>query len=94
MTTPFSFISGRRDDIIGQQYPLADHVLASGLCEATIPLPARVCNLKGWLVYGTNLLHTLPKPEQTIEAIDHLDLIAVVDILPAEITGYADVVLP
>lgn len=90
----FPKLAGRRDDIIGKQYPLADNVLASGLCEATLPLPARVCNLRGWIVYGTNLIHTLPKPEQTKEAIQHLDLMVAIDILPAEITGYADVVLP
>ena len=37
---------------------------------------------------------TLPQPKKTIEAIQNLELLVAIDILPAEITGYADVVLP
>ncbi len=74
-------------------YPLADETLASGLCLASIPGSA-MYDLKGWLVYGTNLIQALPDPEQTKKAIQALDFIAVVDVLPAEITGWADVVLP
>jgi len=35
-------------------YPLAGEILAQGLCDATIPNTAEY-DLKGWLVYGTNL---------------------------------------
>jgi thiosulfate reductase/polysulfide reductase chain A len=76
----------------GVTYPFAEEVLASGLCEATIPaVPASV---RGWLVYGSNLLQALPAPERTVHAIQALDLLAVVDVLPMEIAGWADVVLP
>ena len=74
-------------------YPLADEVLASGLCDATIPGTAEY-DIKAWLVYGTNLIHSLPNPAQTLQAIQALDFIAVVDVLPVEITGWADVILP
>jgi thiosulfate reductase/polysulfide reductase chain A len=74
-------------------YPLADETLASGLCDATIPGKTRD-RLHGWLVYGTNLIQSLPNPKETIKAIQALDFIAVVDVLPAEICGWADVVLP
>jgi thiosulfate reductase/polysulfide reductase chain A len=74
-------------------YPLADETLASGLCMASIPGTAAY-DIRGWLVYGTNLLMAMPRPEQVKEAIQALDFIAVVDVLPAEITGWADVVLP
>jgi len=74
-------------------YPLADETLASGLCDATIPGKSKD-ELKGWLVYGTNLLQALPDPRQTRKAIQALDFIAAVDVLPAEICGWADVVLP
>ena len=74
-------------------YPLADETLASGLCDATIP--GRAPNpLKAWMVYGTNLIQALPNPAQTKEAIQALDFIVSVDILPAEICGWSDVVLP
>ncbi|MBM4394059.1 MAG: molybdopterin-dependent oxidoreductase [Deltaproteobacteria bacterium] len=74
-------------------YPLADETLASGLCMASIPGTAAY-DIKGWLVYGTNLLMAMPQPEKVKEAIQALDFIAVVDVLPAEIAGWADVVLP
>lgn len=75
-------------------YPVAHLALSSGICDATIPSPQRECSFKGWIVYGTNLPLTLPQPEKTLEAIQHLELLVSIDIMPAEITGWADVVLP
>ena len=74
-------------------YPLADETLASGVCDATIPGKAPY-QLKGWMVYGTNLIQSLPAPKQTEEAIQKLDFLLAIDVLPAEITGWSDVVLP
>ncbi|MBI5503050.1 MAG: molybdopterin-dependent oxidoreductase [Deltaproteobacteria bacterium] len=77
----------------GRVYPFADETIASGVCDASIPGTADY-DIKGWLVYGTNLLLALPEPEKTRKAIQALDLIVAIDVLPAEITGWADVVLP
>jgi len=74
-------------------YPLADETLASGLCDATIPGKAKN-EVKGWMVYGTNLMQALPDPRQTRKAIQALDFIVAIDVLPSEICGWADVVLP
>lgn len=74
-------------------YPLADETLASGVCDATIPGQAPY-QLHGWLVYGTNLLQALPDPRNVERAIQELDFIATIDVLPAEIAGWSDVVLP
>ncbi len=74
-------------------YPLADETLASGLCDATIPGQAAY-DLKAWLVYGTNLIQSLPNPSNTKKAIQGLDFIATVEVLPTEIAGWSDVVLP
>ena len=76
------------------KYPLADLALASGVCDATIPSPDLDCSIKAWIVNGTNLIMTLPDQKKTIEAINNLELMVVVDTMPMEITGYADVVLP
>jgi thiosulfate reductase / polysulfide reductase chain A len=76
------------------KYKLADLALASGICEATVPSATRDCSFKGWIVNGTNLIETLPNQKQTIEAIQNLELLVVVDTMPMEITGWADVVLP
>jgi thiosulfate reductase/polysulfide reductase chain A len=74
-------------------YPLSDEVLASGLCDATIPGVASY-DIKAWMVYGTNLIQALPDPRQTARAIQALDFMVAIDVLPVEITGWADVVLP
>ncbi len=74
------------------KYPFAHESLSTGIREATIkgaPYP-----IKGWMVYATNLLHALPNEAETIEAIKKLDLLVVVDVIPSEIAGWADVVLP
>ena len=81
-------------DAFPDQFPLANLALSSGICDATIPTPNKDCSFKGWIVYGTNLPLTLPQPEKTIEALKALELVVAIDIMPMEITGWADVVLP
>lgn len=74
------------------KYPFAHEAITTGIREATItgkPYP-----VKGWLVYATNLLQALPNEEETIKAIKNLDLLVVIDVIPSEIAGWADVVLP
>lgn len=76
----------------GNKYPFADGALTNGIREATTtgkPYP-----IKGWMVYATNLLEAMPNREETIRAIQELDLMVVVDVIPSEIAGWADVVLP
>ncbi len=75
------------------KYPFAEgEKISTGLRDATItgkPYP-----IKGWFVYATNLTQALPNTQETIDAIQKLDLMVVVDVVPSEIAGYADVVLP
>jgi thiosulfate reductase/polysulfide reductase chain A len=76
----------------GRRYPFASEALSTGVREATLtgePYP-----VKGWLVYATNLIQALPNERETIEAIQKLDLLVVVDVIGSEIAGWADVVLP
>ena len=56
--------------------------------------PVSPIPIKGWWVYATNLIHALPNEAETIKAIQNLDLMVVVDVIPSEIAGWADVVLP
>lgn len=81
-------------DAFPGKFKLANLALASGICDATIPSPELDCSFKGWIVNGTNLIFTLPNQQNTLEAIQNLDLLVVVDTMPMEITGYADVILP
>jgi thiosulfate reductase/polysulfide reductase chain A len=76
------------------KYNLVSEVLSTGICDATIPNADLDCHLRGWIVYGTNLMASLPDQRKTIEAIENLDFLVVIDTMPMDITGYADIVLP
>lgn len=76
----------------GSKYPFASETVANGIRNATLtgdPYP-----IKAWIAYATNLIQSLPNPSETIEAIQKLEVMVAVDTMPAEITGWADVVLP
>ena len=85
--------SGRgKADNPEHRYPFAHETITTGIREATLtgePYP-----IKGWFVYATNLFHALPNEQETIRAIQNLDLLVVIDVIPSEIAGWADVVLP
>jgi len=73
-------------------FPLVATGISNQLVEHSIGDDAFI---KGWFVYATNLPMTLPgATEQIKAAAESLELMVVVDTMPAEITGYADVVLP
>jgi thiosulfate reductase / polysulfide reductase chain A len=76
----------------GERYPFADQGVTTALIEASIGVDA---HYKAWIVYGTNLPTTIPGIRPQLQAAaKSLELVVVVDTLPSEITGYADVVLP
>ncbi|MCA9523811.1 MAG: molybdopterin-dependent oxidoreductase [Myxococcales bacterium] len=77
----------------GKVIPLASAPLAAGVRDASIPGTADY-DIKAWLVYGTNLPLSLPEPQKTREALQKLEFVVAIDVLPAEIVGWADVVLP
>ena len=91
---PFPTPSRSWKDAYPDQFNLAYETLSSGICDATIPTLSKACNFKGWIVNGTNLLKTIPDSNKTIEAIQNLELLVVIDTMPMAITGWADVVLP
>jgi thiosulfate reductase / polysulfide reductase chain A len=82
-------------DLAPNSFPFASSAIATLVRDATAdPEMAPDKPIKAWLVYGSNLIYSLPEPEKTIKAIDQLDLMIAVDTMPAEICGWADVVLP
>ncbi len=86
--------SAPRADGAGTKYPFASkgEGLTVQLRDATLnedPYP-----IKGWFVYAQNIVKSFPGMEKTIKAIDKLDLMVVVEVLPTESVLYADVVLP
>ena len=79
-------------DSAAGRYKFAHEITTNGIRDATrtgSPYP-----VKGWFVYATNLIQSMPNKHETIEAIEKLDMLAVCDVEPTEITNWADVVLP
>ncbi|NIV39231.1 MAG: molybdopterin-dependent oxidoreductase, partial [Anaerolineae bacterium] len=50
--------------------------------------------IKGWIVTGTNLMAAMPNQPETVAAINNLDLLVAVDVMPTATAMMADVVLP
>ncbi len=74
------------------KWPFAGQGVTNGVIDASIGDDAF---FKGWLVYGTNLPQTIPGVAKKLEAAaNSLQLLAVVETMPSEMTGYADVILP
>ena len=76
-------------------YPLATeeaHGLTQVLIDTT--LTGNPYRINGWIVYGQNVLESIPMRQRTLEAMKKLEFMAVVDVLPTEQTRYADLVLP
>ena len=73
-------------------YPFAALQTTTSIKHATIsgqPHP-----IKAWFIYGCNLMKTMPDKQETIKALQNLDLVVAIDVLPADIINWADVVLP
>lgn len=77
-----------------KEYKLAGMGLTQELVKASIPEEAGDNQIKAWLVAGTNLKKALPNQKMLHRAIESLDFLVVVDTMPMDMTGYADVVLP
>ena len=91
---PFPESKRGRADGAGTRFPLAseEQGVTNGLIEATVtgkPYP-----IKGWIVYGQNVLESIPQRAKTLKAISQLDFMAVVDVMPMDQINYADLVLP
>ena len=81
-------------DTLNGRYPLAKESITNTIIEASIPGEGNEHQIKGWIVSGTNLVVAIPMKEQLMKAMQSLELLVVVDTMPMEITGFADVVLP
>lgn len=75
------------------RYPLAEEGLpAQVLLEAIITGKPRP--IRGLMIYGQNIIKSWPRTDRTREALEKLDLVVAVDVLPTEPVLWADVVLP
>ena len=79
---------------LGRNYPLAQMGITSEVIKASIPDPENPYPVKAWMVAGTNIPKSIPNKKLMEEAIDSLEFMVVLDTMPTDVTGYADVVLP
>ena len=77
-----------------QTFPLATSACAYDVCDSSSSRPGSPSTIKAWLVYGCNVPLTLPNTEQVIRSMKELELVVAIDTMPAEVTSWADVVLP
>ena len=79
-------------DAYPDKWPFANQGVTNGVIDASIGEDAF---FKGWFVYGTNLPQTIPAVAERLKAAaESLQLLVVVETMPSEMTGYADVILP
>jgi len=83
---------GWRD--IGEKYPLAQMGITTEVIKCAIPDNKNKYPVKALMVAGTNITKSIPNKKLLEDAIDALDFMVVVDTMPMDVTGYADVVLP
>lgn len=50
--------------------------------------------IKGCVLWGHNAIQTLPNQEKTIKMLEQMDFVLCVDIMPTDITMFADILLP
>jgi thiosulfate reductase/polysulfide reductase chain A len=93
-TPPFRESSRAWTDLFPGKYPIASSPVSNALIDASVPENNPGYPIKGWIVNGTNLIFTIPNQQNTLKAIQNLDLLVAIDTMPMEITGWADVVLP
>ena len=79
---------------IGEKYPLAQMGITTEVVKASIPNADNKYPVKAWLVAGTNITKSIPNRKLLEEAIDALEFMVVIDTMPMDVTGFADVVLP
>ncbi len=82
------------EDITKDKYQAAGVGLTNVLIDASLPDYDEHHQIKGWFIAGTSLINSIPDREKIFKAIDNQELIVMVDTMPMEMTGYADVVLP
>ncbi|WP_346855367.1 molybdopterin-dependent oxidoreductase [uncultured Draconibacterium sp.] len=78
----------------GDKYPLATMGITTELLKASIPRYEYEHQVKAWLIAGTNLPLAMPDKPLFKEAAASVEFIAVMDTMPMEVTGYADVIFP
>jgi thiosulfate reductase/polysulfide reductase chain A len=76
------------------KYPFAKMSVTNAFIDCSVTSEENKHQIHGWIIAGTNLPMAIPLKNQMEKALQELDLVVVVDTMPSEVTGYADVILP
>jgi len=79
---------------IGKKYPLAQMGITTEVIRAAIPSKDNKYPVKAMMVAGTNITKSIPERKLLEKALNELEFMVVMDTMPMDVTGYADVVLP
>lgn len=81
-------------EVLNDKYPFATMSVTNTFIDASIASEDNKYPIKAWFIAGTNLPMAIPLMTQMEKALQELELVVVVDTMPTEVTGFADVVLP
>jgi thiosulfate reductase/polysulfide reductase chain A len=81
-------------DLPEGKFPLASMGITTEIMKASIPRYKKKHQIKAWMIGGTNLPLSMPDKNLFKEASEEVEFVVVMDTMPMEVTGYADVVLP
>ena len=79
---------------IAKKYPLAQMGITTEVMKCAMPDKDNKYPVKALMIAGTNITKAIPNKKLLEDAMDALEFMVVVDTMPMDITGYADVVLP
>ena len=79
---------------IGEKYPMAQMGITTEVIRAAIPSEDNKYPVKAMMVAGTNITKSIPEKALLEKAIEELEFLVVMDTMPMDVTGYADIVLP
>lgn len=57
-------------------------------------ITAKPYPIKGCVIWGQNPIQTIPNQEKTIKMLEQMDFVMCVDVMPTDITMFADILLP
>ncbi len=81
-------------DISRHKHKLAIMGITNEIIDHALPEYDGPYKVKGFFITATNPIQSIPPQEKVIRALNNVDFVVVVDTMPSEIAGYADVVLP
>ena len=81
-------------DISRGEHKLAIMGITNEIIDHALPEYDGPYKVKGMMITATNPIQSIPPEDKVKKALQNQDFIVVVDTMPSEITGYADVILP